>query len=232
MYTFQVMSDFVICRNGGCGHLWFWEKWKILSQACSKGQVVCPCQILSGSDEPDPSYCKKCELAAMGVLGSDGSPQHFDRRWPSWILRNMKNSFAGLFLGSSSMSMPNFVWIRWTGSKLLQKIIVVRYKLPLSIFCNNLDPVHRIQTKFGMDILLDPRNKPAEEFFIFLKIQDGRRRSKICDASYFFNFFMESNFQHYFSLWRRQKSCGQVCFKNAEFCLVSKTVKYVFVRIF
>ena len=33
----------------------------------------------------------------------------------------MKNSFAGLFLGSSSMSMPNFVWIRWTGSKLLQK---------------------------------------------------------------------------------------------------------------
>ena len=33
----------------------------------------------------------------------------------------MKNSFAGLFQGSSSMSMPNFVWIRWTGSKLLQK---------------------------------------------------------------------------------------------------------------
>ena len=33
----------------------------------------------------------------------------------------MKNSSAGLFLGSSSMSMPNFVWIRWTRSKLLQK---------------------------------------------------------------------------------------------------------------
>ena len=49
-------------------------------------------------------------------------------------------------------------------------------------FCNNLDPVHRIQTKFCMDILLDPRSKPAEEFFFFLKIQDGRRRSKICDA--------------------------------------------------
>jgi hypothetical protein len=46
-------------------------------------------------------------------------------------------------------------------------------------FCNNLDPVHRIQTKFGMDILLDPRNKLEEEFFIFLKIQDGRWRSKI-----------------------------------------------------
>ena len=29
-----------------------------------------------------------------------------------------------------------------------------------------------------MDIPLDPRNKRADEFFIFLKIQDGRRRSK------------------------------------------------------
>ena len=46
-------------------------------------------------------------------------------------------------------------------------------------FCNNLDPVHRIQTKFGMDILLDHRNKLMEDFFNFLKIQDGRRRSKI-----------------------------------------------------
>ena len=64
-----------------------------------------------------------------------------------------------------------------------------RVLLPLSIFCNNLDPVHRIHTKFGMDILLDPRNKPAKEFFIFLKIQDGRRRSKRCDALYFFNVF-------------------------------------------
>ena len=40
-------------------------------------------------------------------------------------------------------------------------------------FCNNLDPVHLILTKFGMDIQLDSRKKPAEEFFIFLKIQDG-----------------------------------------------------------
>ena len=52
------------------------------------------------------------------------------------------------------------------------------------MFCNNLDPVHLIWTKFGMDIQLDPRNKPSEEFFIFLKIQDGRRRSKICDTLY------------------------------------------------
>ena len=50
-------------------------------------------------------------------------------------------------------------------------------------FWNNSNPVHLIWTKFGMDILLDPRDKPAEEFFIVLKIQDGRRQSKICDAS-------------------------------------------------
>ena len=54
----------------------------------------------------------------------------FDRRRPSWILRKMKNSSAGLFLGSSSMSMPNFVWIRWTGSKLLQKILRGSNTLP------------------------------------------------------------------------------------------------------
>ena len=46
----------------------------------------------------------------------------FDRRRPSWILRKMKKSFAGLFLGSSSMSMPNFDWIRWTGSKCQAKM--------------------------------------------------------------------------------------------------------------
>ena len=35
-------------------------------------------------------------------------------------------------------------------------------------FCNNLDLAHLIWTKFGMDVQLDPRNKPTEEFFIFL----------------------------------------------------------------
>ena len=50
---------------------------------------------------------------------------------------------------------------------------------PPHIFCNNLDPAHRIQTKFGMDILLDPWNKPAKEFFIFIKIQDRRLRSNV-----------------------------------------------------
>ena len=47
------------------GHLGFWEKWKILSQACSKGQVVCPCQILSESDEPESSHCKNINVAAL-----------------------------------------------------------------------------------------------------------------------------------------------------------------------
>ena len=36
-------------------------------------------------------------------------------------------------------------------------------------FCNNLDRVHWIQTKFGMDILIDPRNKHAKEFLFFSK---------------------------------------------------------------
>ena len=50
-------------------------------------------------------------------------------------------------------------------------------------FCNNLDPVHLIWTKVGMDIQLDPRNKSVKEFFIFLKIQDGRRWSKVQNRS-------------------------------------------------
>ena len=47
------------------------------------------------------------------------------------------------------------------------------------IWARHMDPIHQIWTKFGMDIPLDPRNKPVEAFFIFLKIQDGRRRSKV-----------------------------------------------------
>ncbi len=36
-----------------------------------------------------------------------------------------------------------------------------------------------ILTKFGMDILLDPKNKSAQEFLIYHKIQDGRRGPKV-----------------------------------------------------
>ena len=53
-------------------------------------------------------------------------------------------------------------------------------------FWNNSDPVHLIWTTFGMDILIDPRNKPAEEFVIFLKIQDGRWRTKLKQRPNFF----------------------------------------------
>ena len=37
-----------------------------------------------------------------------------------------------------------------------------------------LDSAHLFWTKFGMDVLVDPRHKPVEEFFIFLKIKYGR----------------------------------------------------------
>ena len=40
------------------------------------------------------------------------------------------------------------------------------------------DPAIPIWTKCGIDILLDPRNKPAEQFFIYRKIQDGHRLVK------------------------------------------------------
>ena len=43
----------------------------------------------------------------------------------------------------------------------------------------HLDPVHLLWTEFGMDIQVDPRNKPVGDFFIFLKIQDGRQWFKI-----------------------------------------------------
>ena len=43
----------------------------------------------------------------------------------------------------------------------------------------HLDPVYPIWTKCGIGILLELRNKPAEEFFIYPKIQDGRQQSKV-----------------------------------------------------
>ena len=36
-----------------------------------------------------------------------------------------------------------------------------------------------ILTKFAMDILLDPKNKPVQEFVIYIKIQDGHQGSKV-----------------------------------------------------
>ena len=39
--------------------------------------------------------------------------------------------------------------------------------------------VHPIWTKIGLDMVFDSKNKPMEEFLIFLKVQDGRRCSKL-----------------------------------------------------
>ena len=63
----------------------------------------------------------------------------FDRRRPSWILRKMKNSSTGLFLGSSCMSMQNLVQIRWIRSKLLQKhsfcwVLSLSFSFPFFFF--------------------------------------------------------------------------------------------------
>ena len=37
-------------------------------------------------------------------------------------------------------------------------------------------PVHLVWTEFHIDVVIDPTNKPADEFFIYRKIQDGCQR--------------------------------------------------------
>ena len=95
-----------------------------------------------------------------------------------------------------------------------------------SMFMQNFHPVHRIQTKFGMNILLDLRNKPAEEFFILLKIQDGRLRSKICDTLYFFNVFAITSIRLIGSrqnlAWTYYLTLGTTLRKNFSFSSKSK----------
>ena len=54
------LVDFGPLTSGG--HLGFCDKWKILAQACFKGQVVFPCQILSSSDEREPNAEPNCYL--------------------------------------------------------------------------------------------------------------------------------------------------------------------------
>ena len=49
----------------------------------------------------------------------------------------------------------------------------------------HLNPVHTIWTKFDLGILHDTRSKPGDKFFIFLKIQDGRRQSKVQKSTQF-----------------------------------------------
>ena len=54
-----------------------------------------------------------------------------------------------------------------------------KYDTKNHILARHLDLVCQIWMKYGMDILLDPSNKPAQEFLIHRKIQDGRRGSKV-----------------------------------------------------
>ena len=86
----------------------------------------------------------------------------FDRRRPSWILRKIKNSSTGLFLGSTSMSMPNFIQIRRTGSKcqakmwflhMLKEIIKIYLRIAEIYFriFSNKDDVRYYPTKSKYD---------------------------------------------------------------------------------
>ena len=68
-----------------------------------------------------------------------------------------------------------FIFLKIQDGRLRPKVL----NRPNFISARHLDLDHPIRTIFGMDILLDPKNKPVEEFFIFLKIQDGRRRSNV-----------------------------------------------------
>ena len=61
MWFVESNSEYFVPLTSG-GHLGFWDKWKILAQACFKGQVVFPCQILSSSDEREPNAEPKCYL--------------------------------------------------------------------------------------------------------------------------------------------------------------------------
>ena len=54
-----------------------------------------------------------------------------------------------------------------------------KFDLANHISAWHLDLVYQIWTKFGMNILLDPTNKFAQEFLIYHKIQDGRQGSKV-----------------------------------------------------
>ena len=46
------------------------------------------------------------------------------------------------------------------------------------ILALQMEPVHPIWTKFGMDILFHHSNKPVNKFHILIEIQDGRQGVK------------------------------------------------------
>ena len=68
-----------------------------------EGLLVCSCRFWLKSDE-------RVHLPSQIVIFQRKFCRNsiFDRRRPSWILRKMKNNSTGLFLRSTSMSIPYF----------------------------------------------------------------------------------------------------------------------------
>ena len=153
MNRIQVIAKNVIC-GAKFGWLWtfdrpwsswIWEKRKIPSQACSNGQVVCPCQTLSESDEPYRNYCKEIAETFISVT---------------------RRKFTLFYKKINLVLVVNIL-------VLLTPLRGRRAGAQNECYWNNSDPVHLIWTKFGMDILLGPRNKAVEEFFSKSKMAVG-----------------------------------------------------------
>ena len=104
-------------------------------------------------------------------------------RWPLFhvfaitsirLIRSRQNLAWTYYFTIGTTLRKNFSFYSKSKMAACGQTFATRYTF--STFCNNFYPVNWIQTKFGMNILLDPRNNPAEEFSIFLKIQDDRSR--------------------------------------------------------
>ena len=100
-------------------------------------------------------------------------------RWPPGV----KGKKSAKFDVANDISTPHLDPFhfsqnpRWLPSVKGPKL--AKFDLANYISALHLNPIHSIWTKYGMDILLDHRNKPAEEFFIYWKIQDFRQQSKV-----------------------------------------------------
>ena len=88
------------------------------------------------------------------------APIFFPRPMFSMVRNAMKLSFGFYDLGN---------YLKIQNCCEIGVFRLIHEALYFCSICNNLDSVHRIQTNFGMDILLDPRNKPAKEFFHFFQ---------------------------------------------------------------
>ena len=74
----------------------------------------------------------------------------------------------------------------------------------------HLDLVHQIWTKFGMNILLDPTNKPVEEFLI--QRQDSRRGSNVLKSTKFdpTNDISARHFSPVYPIWAKYRPTEQI----------------------